>query len=116
MPWLGMQGYVMAAGKTFEVLTGLYFRSTPTTTLRLGEVSGSFGFGGSGFISTNKNFTRYGFPFGAGDIISTVIDLDSNPQTIAFAINGKMLEMAFRIPRALAVSVFKIPFCLQPIQ
>jgi len=68
------------------------------TPLVLGEVEGSFGYGGTGKVSTMRNFVTYGIPFTVGDTVGCYADLGARP-TISFSVNGKFYGKAFAIPR-----------------
>lgn len=68
------------------------------TPLVLGEVEGSFGYGGTGKVSTMRNFVTYGVPFTVGDTVGCYADLSGKP-TISFSVNGKFYGKAFSIPR-----------------
>jgi len=68
------------------------------TPLVLGEVEGSFGYGGTGKVSTMRNFVTYGIPFTVGDTVGCYADLSGKP-TISFSVNGKFYGKAFSIPR-----------------
>ena len=62
-----------------------------------GDSIESWGFGGTGKKSTNKKFLDYGIPFGDGDVIGVVIDLDA--LTLAYTKNGQFLGTAFELPQ-----------------
>jgi len=72
--------------------------SEGNTELVLGETEGSFGFGGTGKVSSNREFITYGKPFSVGDVVGCYIDLDSSPGTVSFSVNGKFYGKAFGIP------------------
>ncbi|XP_065671009.1 ATP-dependent RNA helicase DDX1 isoform X5 [Hydra vulgaris] len=78
--------------------------STENATLEVGCDSESFGFGGTGKKSTNKQFDTYGEPYGKNDIIGCFINLDNG--TIKYSKNGKDLGHAFDIPKRLYGSSF----------
>jgi len=69
------------------------------TPLVLGEVEGSFGYGGTGKVSTMRNFVTYGIPFTVGDTVGCYTDLSASKPTISFSVNGKFYGKAFSIPR-----------------
>jgi len=69
------------------------------TPLVLGEVEGSFGYGGTGKVSTMRNFVTYGIPFTVGDTVGCYADLTASKPTISFSVNGKFYGKAFSIPR-----------------
>ena len=69
--------------------------STEKASLDLGTDRFSFGFGGTGMKSNNKQFEPYGEAFGNNDIIGCLLDLDN--LEISFTKNGKHLGRAFSI-------------------
>ncbi|EJD76225.1 DEAD box ATP-dependent RNA helicase [Loa loa] len=73
--------------------------STANAVLDLGTDKNSFGYGGTGKKSYNKQFDNYGTSFTLGDIIGCMLDLDNG--IIAFSKNGKHLGKAFDIPDTL---------------
>ncbi|KAG8184443.1 hypothetical protein JTE90_026361 [Oedothorax gibbosus] len=73
--------------------------SVESSTLQLGEDPLSYGYGGTGKISTNCQFKDFGEPFAAGDVILGAINADSDMIQIGFAKNGKFLGWAYRVGR-----------------
>lgn len=69
------------------------------TNLTLGEVPGSFGFGGTGKKATKRKFDTYGKPFSVGDTVGCYIDLDK--MTVSFSRNGEFFGVAFKIPESM---------------
>ncbi|KAG7964128.1 hypothetical protein I3843_09G153100 [Carya illinoinensis] len=73
----------------------------------LGETKNSFGFGGTGKISSAGEFLDYGEKFGIGDTIVCAVDLENKPLAlIGFSKNGKWLGTAKQFdagPRGLGV-------------
>lgn len=61
----------------------------------LGTDRFSYGFGGTGKKSNNKQFDDYGEAFGISDVIGCLLDLDR--MEISFMKNGKNLGVAFTI-------------------
>lgn len=61
-----------------------------------GDSPESWGFGGTGKKSTDRKYFDYGVPFGKGDVIGVVIDLDA--LTISYTRNGQFLGVAFELP------------------
>lgn len=47
--------------------------SVNDSSLQLGEEAFSFGYGGTGKISSECKFRDYGIPFGVGDVVSTYL-------------------------------------------
>jgi len=72
--------------------------------LDLGTDKFSFGFGGTGKKSHNRNFDDYGEAFGKSDVIGSCLDLDQFE--IFFLKNGKHLGRAFSILPQLRNEVF----------
>ena len=73
--------------------------SVENSSLILGTEHLSYGFGGTGKISTNNKFFNYGTPYGYGDVIGTYLDMTVDPMIISYTINGKDMGVAFRIPK-----------------
>jgi ATP-dependent RNA helicase DDX1 len=69
--------------------------STEKSNLDLGTDRFSYGFGGTGKKSNNKQFDDYGEAFGINDVIGCLIDLQRGE--ISFTKNGKNLGVAFKI-------------------
>ncbi|CAE1294447.1 HNRNPUL1 [Acanthosepion pharaonis] len=68
--------------------------SIDKSSFQLGEEPNSYGFGGTGKFSVNSKFTNYGEPFGAGDVIGCLLDLESRPPTISYSKNGRWYGVA----------------------
>eukprot|EP00494_Astrolonche_serrata_P002044 UN02050 len=75
--------------------------SEGSTPLVLGEVPGSFGFGGTGKKVTKRTYITYGKPFNVGDTIGCYMDLDSKPMTISFSRNGEWFGEAFKLEESM---------------
>eukprot|EP01026_Neomeris_dumetosa_P024663 TRINITY_DN2045_c0_g1_i7.p1 TRINITY_DN2045_c0_g1~~TRINITY_DN2045_c0_g1_i7.p1 ORF type:complete len:708 (-),score=131.19 TRINITY_DN2045_c0_g1_i7:97-2220(-) len=73
--------------------------STLAATLDLGTDRQSFGFGGTGKKSHDRQFDSYGEAYNAGDVIGCMLDCDR--KSIAYTKNGQFLGEAFRIPESL---------------
>ena len=73
--------------------------SVDSTSLILGAEPLSYGFGGTGKMSTNNKFLNYGKPFGYGDVIGCYLDMTVDPIQISYTINGANMGVAFRIAR-----------------
>lgn len=92
---------VMGSGKYFYEATvcdeGLcrVGWSTDNSTLDLGTDRFSYGFGGTGKKSHNRQFDDYGESFGKNDIITCIIDFDRSE--ILFLKNGQNLGVAFEV-------------------
>lgn len=70
--------------------------STEKANHDIGTDKFSYGFGGTGKKSNNKQFDDYGEAFGINDVIGCLLDLQVGE--ISFTKNGKNLGVAFRIP------------------
>ncbi|CAL1543784.1 unnamed protein product [Lymnaea stagnalis] len=71
--------------------------SADSPLFTLGESQRSYGYGGAGKSSHDSRFQDYGEPFGHGDVIGAMLDLDSNPGSISFTKNGRFLGIAFAV-------------------
>lgn len=71
--------------------------STQETSMQLGEELNSFGYGGTGKISTDCHFRDYGCRFKEGDVIGSFLDMESRPATISYTVNGKDQGVAFEV-------------------
>lgn len=63
----------------------------------LGEEPFSYGYGGTGKFSKNCKFSNYGEPYGEGDVVGALLDLDAKPPSMSFTKNGKWLGVADNI-------------------
>jgi len=68
--------------------------ATQTASLDIGTDQNSYGFGGTGKMSTARNFQDYGEPYGNGDTIGCYIDLNSGD--IWYSKNGFEYDTAFK--------------------
>lgn len=71
--------------------------SVVSTSLLLGEVPLSYGYGGTGKISTNCNFKNYGKPFVVGDVVTAYLNYNDSEAIMSFAVNGELLGRAYTI-------------------
>lgn len=85
--------------------------STLAGKLDLGTDSQSFGFGGTGKKSNNRQFDSYGRPYGLGDVVGCMLDLIE--MTVSFTLNGEYLGVAFNIPSSLQGQAFYPAVCLK---
>lgn len=69
--------------------------STERANLDVGTDKFSFGFGGTGKKSNNRQFDDYGEAFGIHDVIGCMLDLTNGE--VSYRKNGKHLGLAFRI-------------------
>jgi len=60
----------------------------------LGEEENSWGYGGTAKFSTNNKFSNFGRRFTKGDVIMAMVDFESRPCKISFAVNGDWLGVA----------------------
>ncbi|XP_066970862.1 tigger transposable element-derived protein 1-like isoform X1 [Macrobrachium rosenbergii] len=63
----------------------------------LGEEPFSYGYGGTAKASTNLKFKDYGQPFGKGDVIGCYLDMDSEPITMSFSVNGRNFGKCYEV-------------------
>ena len=59
-----------------------------------GEEENSYGYGGTAKFSTNNKFSNFGRRFSKGDVIMAMVDFESRPPKISFAVNGDWLGVA----------------------
>jgi len=59
-----------------------------------GEEENSWGYGGTAKFSTNNKFSNFGRRFSKGDVIMAMVDFESRPPKISFAVNGDWLGVA----------------------
>lgn len=85
--------------------------STQDAVLDLGTDKLGFGFGGTGKKSNGRQFDNYGEPYGKGDTIGCLIDLDN--MKIKWSKNGKDLGLAYDIPTALKNYAFYPSVCMK---
>lgn len=78
--------------------------STGSASLDLGTDRFSFGFGGTGKKSHNRQFDDYGEAFGKNDVLTCLLDLERNE--ISYLKNDLNLGLAFRIPDQLRNETF----------
>lgn len=71
--------------------------SVASQSYDLGEEQYSYGYGGTGKSSCNNRFADYGQRFGAGDVITCYLDLESSRKTVSFAKNGAYLGTCFSL-------------------
>ncbi|XP_044017273.1 heterogeneous nuclear ribonucleoprotein U-like protein 1 isoform X2 [Aphidius gifuensis] len=68
------------------------------SSMQLGEDKYTYGYGGTGKISTNLEFKDYGPKFGLNDILTCFIDFTDNDKIVmSYKLNGKHLGDAFTI-------------------
>lgn len=91
---LGSGKYYFEATVTDEGLCRVGW-STEKANLDLGTDKFSYGFGGTGKKSNNRQFDDYGEAFGIHDVIGCLLDLQNGD--VSFTKNGKNLGIAFRM-------------------
>ncbi|XP_037954701.1 uncharacterized protein LOC119684676 isoform X1 [Teleopsis dalmanni] len=69
--------------------------SLASTERLLGETNTSFAYCESGRLANNSKYSEYGKPFGINDVIECTLDMNVNPCTIKFVLNGFNLGEAF---------------------
>lgn len=62
-----------------------------------GEDPDSYGYGGTGRFSNNNKFKMYSENFGAGDVITALVDFDAFPPNISYMKNGRWLGVAAQL-------------------
>ncbi|XP_023030669.1 heterogeneous nuclear ribonucleoprotein U-like protein 2 isoform X2 [Drosophila willistoni] len=75
--------------------------SKPQSTLLLGEAEHSFGYCESGRKANQSEFTDYGKPYQLDDVIGCYLDLESEPCTIKYTLNGEDLGVAFEFEKSI---------------
>lgn len=69
--------------------------SNVSSSLELGMDRFGYGYGGTGKKSHDRKFQDYGEPYGQGDIVGCMLDLEGG--TIAYRKNGRDLGIAFQL-------------------
>jgi len=85
--------------------------ATQDAILDLGTDRLSFGFGGTGKKSYNRQFDTYGEAFGKNDVIGCFLDLDS--LKIKWSKNGKIFEDGYTISTSMRNLAFFPAVCLK---
>lgn len=75
--------------------------SMPKSSLLLGEAEHSFGYCETGRKATQSEFTDYGKPYQLDDVIGCYLDLESEPCTITYTLNGEDLGVAFEFEKSI---------------
>ena len=116
--WIGVRAtHGVKSGKYYYEATsqgsGTYRMGWSTTSahLELGKDSYGFGYGGSGFKSTNNAYVEYGGKFSGTDVIGCYLDWEK--KTVSYSKNGKFLGIAFNFGRSLEGSVLFPAIVLQ---
>lgn len=73
--------------------------SVALTSMQLGEDKLSYGYGGTGKISTGNNFKDYGPSFGLNDILGCYLDMEGEEIIISYTLNGDNLGEAFKVKK-----------------
>ncbi|KAH8279141.1 hypothetical protein KR026_002488 [Drosophila bipectinata] len=75
--------------------------STSKSSLLLGEAEHSFGYCETGRKANQGEFTDYGKPFQLDDVVGCYLDLESEPCTIQYTLNGEDLGVAFEFEKSI---------------
>ncbi|XP_034135402.1 heterogeneous nuclear ribonucleoprotein U isoform X3 [Drosophila guanche] len=75
--------------------------SKPTTSLLLGEAEHSFGYCETGRKANEGKFVDYGKPYQLDDVIGCYLDLESEPCTIKYTLNGEDLGVAYEFEKSI---------------
>lgn len=73
--------------------------SVTHTSMQLGEEKLSYGYGGTGKISTGNNFRDYGPRFGNNDVLGCYLDMSGDNAVISYTLNGESLGQAFSVSK-----------------
>ncbi|XP_070068377.1 heterogeneous nuclear ribonucleoprotein U-like protein 2 isoform X3 [Drosophila takahashii] len=74
--------------------------STPKSSLLLGEAELSFAYCETGRKANQGEFSDYGKPYKLDDVIGCYLDLESEPCTINYTLNGEDLGVAFEFEKS----------------
>ncbi|KAH8372583.1 hypothetical protein KR009_000148 [Drosophila setifemur] len=74
--------------------------STPQSSLLLGEAEHSFAYCETGRKANQGEFSAYGKPYQLDDVIGCYLDLESQPCTIKYTLNGEDLGEAFNFEKS----------------
>ncbi|XP_041565761.1 heterogeneous nuclear ribonucleoprotein U-like protein 2 isoform X3 [Drosophila elegans] len=75
--------------------------SVPQSSLLLGEAEHSFGYCETGRKANQGEFSDYGKPYKLDDVIGCYLDLESEPCTINYTLNGEDLGVAFEFEKSI---------------
>ncbi|KPU76230.1 uncharacterized protein Dana_GF11942, isoform C [Drosophila ananassae] len=75
--------------------------STSKSSLLLGEAEHSFGYCETGRKANQGEFSDYGKPFQLDDVVGCYLDLESEPSTIQYTLNGEDLGVAFEFDKSI---------------
>ncbi|XP_063990998.1 heterogeneous nuclear ribonucleoprotein U-like protein 1 [Diachasmimorpha longicaudata] len=70
------------------------------SSMQLGEEKWSYGYGGTGKISTENDFKDYGSRFGLNDVLGCYLDMSGEEVSMTYILNGKNLGTAFSVSKA----------------
>ncbi|XP_053620509.1 heterogeneous nuclear ribonucleoprotein U isoform X4 [Plodia interpunctella] len=70
------------------------------SSLHLGEGEFSWGYESSGRAVHNAEFKEYGRPLVEKDVVGVYLDLESDPCTMSYTVNGVELGVAYEVDRA----------------
>lgn len=75
--------------------------SVQGTSMQLGEEPLTYGFGGTGKISSANKFSDYGTSYGKDDVVGCYLDLsDTSQAVISYTVNGKDMGTAFTVQKS----------------
>lgn len=74
--------------------------SVLSSSLQLGEGNHSYAYDSDGLKASNSEFTDYGMKFTANDVIGTFLNLESDPVTITYTVNGEVQDVAFSLTKS----------------
>lgn len=76
--------------------------SVQGTSMQLGEEPLTYGFGGTGKISTGNKFSDYGEAFGKDDVIGCYLSFEDGENIVmSYTINGKDMGAAFTVSKSM---------------
>ncbi|KAI6650179.1 Heterogeneous nuclear ribonucleoprotein U-like protein 1 isoform X1 [Oopsacas minuta] len=73
--------------------------STDRCPFLLGAAPNSYAYDSSGNIVRDRNLTAYGPSFTEGDVITAMINFESDPPEISFSLNGTGIGLAHQTPK-----------------
>ncbi|XP_041985735.1 heterogeneous nuclear ribonucleoprotein U-like protein 1 [Aricia agestis] len=96
-----------------QILNGLRIGwSTDDSTLHLGEGPTSFGYESTGRAVNNSEFKEYGQTYTEKDVVGVYLDLESEPCTISYTLNGVSLGVAYEFSKESLVGRALFPHVL----
>ncbi|XP_059484411.1 heterogeneous nuclear ribonucleoprotein U-like protein 1 [Neocloeon triangulifer] len=74
--------------------------SAQSASMQLGEEELTYGYGGTGKISTNCKFSDYGKTFQEGSVIGAFLDMSGENAIMSYTVDGEDQGVAFTVPKA----------------